>query len=352
MTSGELAERYLKAAQVTLLALDAEGMISALNPNGARSLGYEEGEIDGKDWFLTCVPESRRESERERFAAFLKGKDASYALHETMIVRKDGVERTFLWHNALLPDEKGKTIGMISEGEDVTDRRYEENRLALLGQLSSPLLRHIKEPLLRIQTSAFHLKDVVTRSKKVEAMKDLEQIYLTSKQIERVLGVLYEFTHPTAVVRETIEPQALLSSIENELRAVTDATKVALTISTIGKPHTAEGSKQHWQFVLYQVLSRALRLTADCKGKDVSAVLEFSAEDLAFGVAYDSCEGMDVRPEAGLTGKDADKETADLEFFLMEKIIFEMCGSVTYDTAGDHATVKVVLPYKIAVCAI
>ena len=45
---------------------------------------------------------------------------------EYPLITRKGEERTFNFHNILVSDEKGKTVGMLSSGDDVTERRRKE----------------------------------------------------------------------------------------------------------------------------------------------------------------------------------------------------------------------------------
>ena len=49
------AEIYLNIAEVILLALDTEARITLLNRKGYQIIGYEEGQLIGRDWIKTCL---------------------------------------------------------------------------------------------------------------------------------------------------------------------------------------------------------------------------------------------------------------------------------------------------------
>ena len=49
------AEKYLNIAEVILVALDTKARITLLNRKGYQILGYEEGELIGKNWIKTCL---------------------------------------------------------------------------------------------------------------------------------------------------------------------------------------------------------------------------------------------------------------------------------------------------------
>ncbi len=55
------AQLYLDVADVILRALDVQGRVTLINRKGCTTLGWEEGELLGRDWFETCIPAGIRE---------------------------------------------------------------------------------------------------------------------------------------------------------------------------------------------------------------------------------------------------------------------------------------------------
>ena len=109
----EQAQRYLDVAEVILLALDLEGRITMINRKGCTTLGWEEGELLGRDWIDVCLPVRIRDKLRESFHNLLGG-DLSYI--ENPILTKSGEERLIGWRNTLLRDEEGRITGTLSSG--------------------------------------------------------------------------------------------------------------------------------------------------------------------------------------------------------------------------------------------
>ena len=55
----EKFEKYLNVVGNAIVALDANGKITLINKSGREILGYKEGELIGKDWFETCIPDEK-----------------------------------------------------------------------------------------------------------------------------------------------------------------------------------------------------------------------------------------------------------------------------------------------------
>lgn len=125
------SQKYLDVAGVMFVVLDASGRVSLVNRKGCEILGYDEREILGMDWFANFVPERMRRDVWDIFDKLLRGqaKLAEYA--ETPVIIRNRSERMIAWHNTVLTDEAGKTLGTLSSGEDVTQRKRAEEILRM-----------------------------------------------------------------------------------------------------------------------------------------------------------------------------------------------------------------------------
>ena len=126
------AQRYLDIAGAIIVILDAEARITLLNRAGAELLGYEEGELVGRDWYDTVVPERLRAAGR---AAYLEEVGAAQddAVHESTVVTKGGEERTIAWRDTIVRDAEGNATAVMSSGVDLTERRAAEEQIAYLA---------------------------------------------------------------------------------------------------------------------------------------------------------------------------------------------------------------------------
>jgi PAS domain S-box-containing protein len=123
------AQSYLDLAEVMLLALDANGRIALINRKGCEILGYTEAELVGRDWFERCVPERAREISRRGFGDVLAGRRDALAYVEDPVVTREGDAKLIAWRTTVVRDERGETVGTLSSGEDVTERRRAEQQL-------------------------------------------------------------------------------------------------------------------------------------------------------------------------------------------------------------------------------
>jgi PAS domain S-box-containing protein len=119
---------YLEVAGVMILVLDRGGKVVLINRKGCEILGYGEQEIIGRDWFKDFVPERGRKEVWRLLTDLVSERTDLGVYFENQVITKGGTERTILWHNALLK-ENGTVAGILSSGEDITERKRVEKAL-------------------------------------------------------------------------------------------------------------------------------------------------------------------------------------------------------------------------------
>jgi two-component system cell cycle sensor histidine kinase/response regulator CckA len=124
-----MAEHYLSVAAEVILRLDAQATITLLNDSGHRLLGYAPGELIGKNWFDTCLPQDVRTEVRGVFAKLMSGESAGVLTYEASAITRNGTRLTLLWHNSVLRDRDGRIVGTLSSAEDITERKNTQRAL-------------------------------------------------------------------------------------------------------------------------------------------------------------------------------------------------------------------------------
>ncbi len=109
-----------------IIAIDKGGSITFLNKTGYKILGYEDGELDGRNWFETLLPINIQNEVKNVFLSLMKGAIDPIKYYENPIITKNGEEKIIYWHNTVMQDNEGNIIGVLSSGEDVTEKKKEE----------------------------------------------------------------------------------------------------------------------------------------------------------------------------------------------------------------------------------
>jgi diguanylate cyclase (GGDEF)-like protein/PAS domain S-box-containing protein len=126
------AQHYLDVAGTILLVLRTDQTVELLNRHGRDLLGYEDGELLGKDWYDAVVPEDDRLSRRENFQRVLNDGER-FTYHQGDVLTRTGERRTIAWRNTLLRDPAGAVVGILASGEDITERLRAEEEISRLA---------------------------------------------------------------------------------------------------------------------------------------------------------------------------------------------------------------------------
>ena len=122
------AEKFFESADAFMIAIGSDEIVTDVNKKACEILGYSRDEIKGKNWFDSFVSKAKREDARRFFHDMLQG-SLRHVHSEYIVITKRGEERIFNFHNIIVSDEKGNTIGMLSSGDDVTALRRKETAL-------------------------------------------------------------------------------------------------------------------------------------------------------------------------------------------------------------------------------
>lgn len=115
--------KYIETIQSFLVILDKDGNIDFINPEGAKLLGYESSELIGRNWFMDFLPLEYKDGTYEYYKKMFEGENEEFKYHENYILTKGNELRYFAWQNALLNNDNGETIGILSSGMDITEQR-------------------------------------------------------------------------------------------------------------------------------------------------------------------------------------------------------------------------------------
>ncbi len=126
------AQQYLDVAGVMILALNNECRIVLINRKGCKILGYAEQEIIGQNWFDVCLPGEMLEEVKGVFNKLMAGTPVEY--HENSVLTKSGERRILAFHNTILHNQSSRIVGVLSSGEDITERKQAEEELITSAQ--------------------------------------------------------------------------------------------------------------------------------------------------------------------------------------------------------------------------
>ena len=157
----DFSKSLVDTVRAIIMVLDAEGRIVSYNRFMQDITGYSLDEVKGKDWFTTFLPEGDNDRVRDLFKKAIGGTQTRSNVNP--IVTKDGREILIEWNDKTLKDEDDKVIGLVSIGQDITDKKNaEEEAKKRMGEIEK-LNRFMIGRELRIIDMKREVNDLLVR---------------------------------------------------------------------------------------------------------------------------------------------------------------------------------------------
>jgi len=252
-------QAYLEVAEFALVVLDRDANVRLINRKGCEILGYEEDEVEGRNWFENFIPEERSEALREVHRQLIAGDVAPVEFHENAVRTRDGEERLVAWHNAVLRDEKGVIVATVSSGEDVTERRkaQQEQRkresLAKLGEMAAVVAHEVKNPIAGISGAIQIIGDRLPPDS--EDREVVQSVLERLDSLNKMSQDLLEFARPRAPQFQPVQLQPLLRGTADLLAKDPELDRIRVEIA--GPELTLPGDLELLQHVFLNLLLNA-----------------------------------------------------------------------------------------------
>ena len=197
----DFAEGLIETAQVIILVLDTQGQILQFNPYFEALSGYPLEETQGKNWFDAFVPESEREAQRERFLSAIQFGKISTQTYP--IINRAQQQLQIEWHSRILKNTKGEMIGLLSTGQDITERLRSEQQLLETNKA----LNESNQQLKKLHREATLINQM---AELLQDCQEIEEVYKVINQfIEKLFpdqsGVLFIKNQETAAFHAVLQ---------------------------------------------------------------------------------------------------------------------------------------------------
>ncbi|MGQ9781994.1 MAG: PAS domain S-box protein [Nitrososphaeria archaeon] len=156
------ARQYLDMAGVIILVLDKAGTVQSINQKGCDMIGYVHEEVVGKNWFDRFVPPRISDNVKATYLSMVSGKSEFLAHYEIPVVTRSGEERVIAWNNTPLKDDGGHIIGVLSSGNDLTDRKKVEDSLRESQRALSTMMSNLSGMVYRCRRDQYWTMEFVS----------------------------------------------------------------------------------------------------------------------------------------------------------------------------------------------
>jgi len=289
----------LATVDAMIIALGPEGRITLVNRKACEILGYREDELLGQDWFATCLPHSIDVDQvRAVFKMALAGNLAGSEYYENPVRTRSGEERLIAWHNSSIRDKDGNTIGGLSAGMDITERK--QAQLALeqknqeLEQFVYSVSHDLKSPLVTVKTFAGMLRQDIQDGNQQQIYEDLKYIDSSTDKMQQLLDALLKYSR---IGRSDSLSQTLSAdqSLKDSLAALAGILqRHQVQVSTSELPHLLDGDPMHFGQIWQNLIENAVKYSGDQPHPLIAIGATQQGQDLVFNVRDN---GIGIAPE-------------------------------------------------------
>ncbi|MBW1675580.1 MAG: response regulator [Deltaproteobacteria bacterium] len=182
----------LKSIGDAVIATDANGFVTFMNPVAEALTGWKQEDVAGKplsEVFNIINEETGKQAEDPATRVLREGFVVGLANH-TVLIAKDGMRRPIDDSGAPIRDDKGNIIGVVLVFRDITERRQAEKALAAEKERLAVTLRSIGDGVITTDTEG----RIVLINKVAEKLTAWLHEEATGKPLTEVFHIINEHT--------------------------------------------------------------------------------------------------------------------------------------------------------------
>ena len=206
-TAKVFAESLLETANLIVVTLNTEAVITKFNSYAEDLTGFKREEVLGKNWFDLFIPLREREKIPQVFYELLKNMP-NVVNYENLILQKNGQERLISWNNSVSRNDQGNINGILSIGTDITDRKIAEEELKK-AKAEAEVANKAKS--LFLANMSHELRTPLNAILGFGQLLELKQSNLDNQQIEYLENINQSGNHLLEMVNDILD----LSKIES-----------------------------------------------------------------------------------------------------------------------------------------
>ncbi|MEH0018286.1 MAG: ABC transporter substrate-binding protein [Desulfobacter sp.] len=265
----EEAERYLNLSGVMFVGLDKNGHVNLANKKACTILECDEKEILGRNWFSHFVPLSRREEVRKVFRQLMSGEIEPVKYHENQVVSKSGVQKIIAWYNSYLTDDDGEIIGILSSGEDISEKKqleahlFNARKMESIGNLAGGIAHEFNNILsIIIGNNELLMSDLPGTGL---ARESAEEIRTAGKRARDVVRQLLTFSRQDNAVRTALD---IRQAVGDAVKLIRSSTPANIDIQSVLEPDMVPvfGNETQLNQLMINLCSNAADAMPDTSG--------------------------------------------------------------------------------------
>ena len=325
----------LDKIQMIVIQLDLDGNVQYINPFFLKISGFSPEEVIGKHWITHFVSSEHQLSLETIFQEILEEINNEYYVNS--ILTKSGEERIISWHNSVLKDKQGQSMGVISIGEDITEKhRLEQIKSEFLSIVSHEL----KTPLTTIQASLSLLSEKIIDP----ASEDGEMIItLATDGVDRLVRLVNDIFDAERLQSGTFQikksdchTQKIMTDAIAQVQELAKQANIKIHLSP--NSYSLHADSDRLVQVLINLLGNAIKFSPPSSTIDVSveqqtSYLLFTVRDRGRGIPSHKLEIIFERFKQIDSSDVRDKEGAGLGLAISKEIVEQHGGKIWVESS-------------------
>jgi PAS domain S-box-containing protein len=285
----------LRSVGDAVIATDAEGLITFINPAAAAATGWsdEEARCQPLEKVFHVINADTREAIEDPVHKVRRMNAVVGLVNHTVLIRKDGGEINISDSGAPIRDDNGGIIGVILVFRDVTRQIELErtlrttDRLALAGRITASVAHEIHNPLDTVGNLLYLIQNDASHLRTAEYAELASQELKRVNQVTRGMLSLYRESHAPVPVSLTDVLNGVLSMLEIQIKK-----KEAQV--TCNSPHdaTVEGFPGELHQLFTNLIDNALdaipqrgQIAIECTSSDTQKDCCVTITDNGYGIS-------------------------------------------------------------------
>lgn len=347
----DFAAHLIETAEAIVLVRDRDARIVLYNRYLERISGWPLAETRGRDWYSTFVAEPERGRLRTIFEQALgEGEARGYV---NKLLTRDGSLREIEWHTSVLRDAQGAPSGVLSIGQDITERQraearvreleklaLERERLADIGAITAKIAHDLGNPLSGVSLQA---QVVLHRARRDpdrplgSVTKPLEQLVSEVRRLEELIREFLSFAREQRLDLHAIELPAFLSGVVELWGPVASAHRVKLQLRGENAVPRLEADESKLRRVLDNLVKNAIEAVGEGPGEVTLSVSAPSSEKVRISVE-DTGPGIPATVQVFRLFETTKEGGSGLGLAVSKQIVLAHGGDLLFNAREPHGT--------------